>query len=341
MLTEQLLDHRQPARDHGCGKGGATGQTGPLVPVDVLAVNREGAEIGDPDRIPGRREAISGGETAAIGKAGDLPVIAQRHHSEGMTTEFLDPGGQAGHHLHRHRIDLFALALLHVSWVAWVSVGIARGPDQDGLLSATRLRHGGDGRAEVVAKVLFAVGVDDTTVADTQVQEVNRPLADPPVENRIDQVRPTGVRVAEPGERDGVIIARARTDGDGEHGDVGAPGHTIGGRSQGRGEQTGRDTRDCGAMGIQRAGLAGLVGCAAQEHLRDLLAGERRMARIDAGVDEPDGHPCARLGALPLQQFDVGVRPIGLDRAQTPLVVEAPVVIAVLLGKPRCLSFKI
>ena len=135
-------------------------------------------------------------------------------------------------------------------------------------------------------------------VADTQVQEVNGPLAVPPVENGIDQARPKGVHAAEPGERDGTVIATRRTGTDGEHGDIGAPGHPVGRRSQGRGAQTGRDARDRGAMGKL---ITRLIGRAVQEYLADRLAGEHRMILIDAGVDEPDGHPGARLGGLPLQ----------------------------------------
>lgn len=65
------------------------------------------------------------------------------------------------------------------------------------------------------------------------------------------------------------------------------------------------------------------------------------MILIDASVNEPDDQPGTRLGGDALQQVNVGIGPIGVDRFQTPLVIKAQIVIAVLRGKPRRLDFKI
>ena len=96
-----------------------------------------GAVKGVRHLFPGGRKAIVGGDPAAIGEAGDCRVTRfQRHHGEGMTPEFRDPRRQTGHHLHGNRIDLIILALRQVGRNAWISVGIARGPDQDGFSPA-------------------------------------------------------------------------------------------------------------------------------------------------------------------------------------------------------------
>ena len=276
-----------------------------------------------------------------LGEAGNGRITRlQRHHGEGMAPKFRDARRQTGHHLHGNRIDLYHSRIVSRSAGTHV-FPLALPADQIRTVfsARTRLRNGGDGRAQVGAQILFAVGVDDSLMADTQVQEVNGPLAVPPIENGSDLTRPSGVHAAEPGERDGPVIAAPRTGVDGEHGDVRAPGHTVGGRSQGPGSQT-PAARLATAVPWENT-IAGLVGCAVQELLGDYLAGEHRMILIDAGVDEPDGHPGARLGSLPLQQFDVGVRPVGIDRTQTPLVVKTQVVIAVRQSKLRRLGLKI
>ena len=68
--------------------------------------------------------------------------------------------------------------------------------------------------------------------------------------------------------------------------------------------------------------LAGFINRVRREFLGDRLPGERRMVQIDAGVDEADGHPGARLGVLALEQGEVAVGHIRLDVIQPPLVPE-------------------
>ena len=76
--------------------------------------------------------------------------------------------------------------------------------------------------------------------------------------------------------------------------------------------------RDRGTVG--EAVGAGLVNRIRRELLGDGLPREHRVVRIDAGVDEADGHPGTGLGVIALEQAEVGVGYVRLDVAQAPLV---------------------
>ena len=67
LIAEQLLHHRQPARDHGRGIGCPSAHRSPPLSVGALV----GAVKGVRHLFPGGREAIVAGDTAAIGKARD------------------------------------------------------------------------------------------------------------------------------------------------------------------------------------------------------------------------------------------------------------------------------
>ena len=53
-----------------------------------------------------------------------------------------------------------------------------------------------------------------------------------------------------------------------------------------------------------------------------VFPGKNRVALIDAGIEEPDGHPGAGSRVPALQQLEVGVGPARIDVVQSPLVLE-------------------
>ena len=279
---------------------------------------------------------IVGGNAAAIGEVGDLRsgrAFLQRHHRDGMAPEIRDACGQARQQLHRNRVDLLAHAMgVGGGCRARISMGVARCPHDNDLFGGTLLGQLGDRLPEVVAKVLFAVCVDDAVETDAQVQDVD---AVAPTENRFQQALPYGIATGKGRKRCRVVEPAPRADRECEHRDVGRPCNAlrreveIGWSTQGNARHRGAVRK---AVGVEPGN--GLVGRPEQKDLVERLSLEHRMVLVDAGVDEADGHSGPRLFVLALQHLQVRIGPIRADGVETPLVLEV-LFVAESLGK-RC-----
>ena len=309
------------------------------MPPDGRGCVGMGSEIGDLDVFSGRRDAVVRRDAAAIGKIRDPPVAPQRHDGDRVFPELRDACGEAREHIDRNRVDGAGrkgvhrapdAVARHDARVALPSVGVAGRPDENRLISGSRLRHRGDHLPEVGAEIGFAVVVDDALVADAQVQDIHALPAVAPREDPVEPRRPRGVGACRVREREGVVSVVRAFYGNGEHGDVGAPGDALRAGGDRVLPDSGGDARDGRAVGKLRAPL---IRGASQEHLVHRFSREHRVRRVDAAVDEADGHAGARAGAFALEQVDVGVGPVRADGPQAPLVPEGRLE-AVFQGEP-------
>ena len=239
-----------------------------------------------------------------------------------MASQFVDGRGQAGQYVGRNRVQVTVPAVVRDRRIAPESVKIPGRPYEDGLFLRVRLGQGRDRAAVVVAQVLLGEAVDTGREAQGQRQDVHLPLAVPPGKDPLiprGMPRVRGGQDLERFERSAARPARRN----GEHGDVGTPGHAVRGVFI-TGPCARGDARYRGTVGGGL--LPGLVDRAVQECLRDLLAGERRMVQVDAGVHDTDGHPGTRLGVRTLEHAQVGVGLVRLDVRQLPLVLNARII---------------
>ena len=308
-------------------------------------------EIRRPDTHARRGEAPLGGDAAAVGEGRDLAVLADRHDGDHVAAQLGNTGRQAGRDLDRLGVDaIFRLAVLDVGFAevrvarevggnAGIAVGVAGGPDEDGLFGCAGLGEGGDRSVEVIAKFLFAVLIDNSRVADAQIHEVDGSAAVAPIERPLEPARPYIVVAVEARQRYRDIVAATRPGRDREHRDIGAPGDAAGRIHIGsvRVARPARDhARDCGAMG---ALVADLIRRPGQKFFGQRLAGEHRVPGIDPGVDHADGLAAARCHIDAMPQFKLCPGPVGANPAQAPLILEV-VFLVVLVLDVRPLFFE-
>ena len=188
LIAKQLLHHRQPAgHERSCNR--RSPDIG--VATDRASVFRP--EIGNADLLARRRDAVVGGNTAAVGEVRNGSVFLQGDDGDGVPPQLGDAGHQSRQHLHRDRIDLVADALLGLGRITGISVSVAGSPHEDGLVAGARLCHRRDRRSEMVAQLLLAVTVDDSTEPDAQVQDIGPASTSAPGEDIVEQIPPAVV----------------------------------------------------------------------------------------------------------------------------------------------------
>ena len=210
-------------------------------------------------------------------------------------------------------------------------MGVAGGPDEDGLFARAGLRQRRDGVAEIVAELLRGLLLDDSRVAHAQVHEIEGPAAARPARHMVYPGRPSIVDSIQAGERYGNIVAATRPGLEGEHRDIGAPRHAARGGHIRRicGRRPADDNAgDRGAVG---GPVPRLVGRPGKEVFGHRLAGEHLVAGIDAGVDHPDGLAAAGFGTGTVLELELRVYSVGANRGQPPLVLEVVLVVVVVL----------
>ena len=211
-----------------------------------------------------------------------------------------------------------------VGGIAGIAVAVACGKDEDGLVADARLRQRGNRVAEVVAKLLLAVLLDDPGEAHAHVDEVDG--AARPADDAVDEGRPPAVVVTEGRQRDRNIVAAAASGCDGEHRDVGAPGDAAPGAGCGsvRIARPPHDhRRDVCTVGGR---VAGGIPVAGNDLLGHGLACKDRVVRVDPAVDQADGLAGARRPRVIQVHLETRPGAVGPDRRQPPLVTEGALV---------------
>ena len=290
LVAVVVLHHHQRARRHRRGKGGSAGGVGAA--RTRRAVDRVGPVVGRADGLAGGRNAPLCGDAATVGEGGDPAIAPDRHDGDHVPAQLGYPGRQARVDIGRSGVDLVsrhpqAVDKGHaevrmageVGGIAGIAVAVACGKDEDGLVADARLRQRGNRVAEVVAKLLLAVLLDDPGEAHAHVDEVDG--AARPADDAVDEGRPPAVVVTEGRQRDRNIVAAAASGCDGEHRDVGAPGDAAPGAG-------------CGSVRIARPPHDHRRLRSPQPVLRPPTAARAFRARASVDASDPPRRPVLR-----------------------------------------------
>ena len=232
LVTKEVFHQRESAGDHR-GRKRRSGQACIALDYPTLVWS----EIGGPHMESRCGDAPVGGDSAAVGKGGDLPVLPGRHGGHGVTLELLDSchrsreqGGGTGVKQARRASEMVSFTGTDTAGgarAAELPMAVPGRPYENRLVLPAGLGQYPDRPAQRGPDFrLVLVVLDRTDHPETQVQDVQVMGKDPP-----EEIRFRLVILGQTGEGDrpdGKIPGEANfVEGDGKHSQCGM-GHDAG-----------------------------------------------------------------------------------------------------------------